>query len=41
MARLHQHRSGEVPGFTSRYGVVLLVRFEMFDDMVSAIAREK
>ncbi len=41
MARLHQHRSGEVPGFTSRYGVVRLVRFEMFDDMIAAIAREK
>ncbi len=41
LARLHQHRAGEVPGFTSRYGVVRLVRFEMFDDMASAIAREK
>ncbi len=41
MARLYQHRSGELPGFTSRYGVVRLVRFEMFDDMPTAIAREK
>lgn len=41
LARLYQHRSGEVPGFTSRYGVARLVRYEMFDDMASAIAREK
>lgn len=41
LARLHQHRAGEVPGFTSRYDAVRLVRFEMFDDMVSAIARDK
>ena len=39
--RLYQHRSGEVPGFTSRYGITKLVRFELFGDMVSAIAREK
>ncbi|MBA4047945.1 MAG: endonuclease [Sphingomonas sp.] len=41
LARLHQHRSGELPGFTLRYGVRRLVRYEMFDDMVSAIEREK
>lgn len=39
--RLYQHRSGEVPGFSSRYGVTKLVRFEFFGDMVSAITREK
>ena len=39
--RLYQHRSGEVPGFTSRYGITKLVRVELFGDMVSAIAREK
>ncbi|OYY64861.1 GIY-YIG nuclease family protein [Sphingomonas sp. 28-62-11] len=41
VARLHQHRSGEVPGFTSRYGVLRLVRFEVFDEMITAIASEK
>ena len=41
IARLYQHREGNVPGFTSRYGVDLLVRYEVFDDMVPAIAREK
>ena len=41
LARLHQHREGLIKGFTSRYGVTRLVYFECFDDMVSAIAREK
>ena len=40
-ARLHQHRNGAMPGFTSRYGVKRLVHFEMFEDMLTAIAREK
>ena len=39
--RLYQHRSGEVPGFTSRYGVAKLVRFELFGEMLGAIEREK
>ena len=41
IARLYQHRSGEVKGFTSRYGVFQLVRFEQFATMADAIAREK
>jgi putative endonuclease len=41
IGRLWQHRNGAVPGFTSRYGVYRLVHFEMFNDMDSAIAREK
>nr|WP_081432309.1 GIY-YIG nuclease family protein [Erythrobacter litoralis] len=41
MQRLAQHRSGETGGFTSRYGVFRLVRFEMFGDMEAAILREK
>ncbi|MBO9575675.1 MAG: GIY-YIG nuclease family protein [Sphingobium sp.] len=41
VARLHQHRSGTVPGFTERYAVHRLVRFEMFGDMEGAILREK
>jgi putative endonuclease len=39
--RLYQHRSGEIPDFTSRYGVTKLVRFELFGEMLPAIAREK
>ena len=41
IARIYQHRTGVTRGFTSRYAVYRLVRFEMFDDMVSAISREK
>jgi putative endonuclease len=41
LARLYQHRSGTKPGFTSRYGIFRLVRFEMFGDMETAVAREK
>jgi putative endonuclease len=41
IARLYQHRTGQVKGFTSRYRVYRLVRFELFGDMHSAIAREK
>jgi len=40
-ARLHQHRTGSFKGFTHRYAVKKLVRYEMFEDMLSAIAREK
>jgi putative endonuclease len=39
--RVWQHRTGAVPGLTSRYGCKLLVCFEMHDDMLTAIAREK
>lgn len=41
MTRLYQHRSGTVPGFTARYGVHRLVRFEMADTMEAANLREK
>jgi putative endonuclease len=41
IGRLWQHRNGVIPGFTKRYKVHRLVHFETFDDMTSAIAREK
>jgi putative endonuclease len=41
IARLYQHRSGQVKGFSSKYAVKRLARFEQFGDMASAIAREK
>ena len=41
MGRLHQHRAGAVPGFTSKYAVRRLVHVEQYDDMYTAIAREK
>jgi putative endonuclease len=40
-ARLYKHRSRATSGFTSRYGVLRLVRYEMFGDMTAARAREK
>lgn len=39
--RLHQHREKCVPGFTRTYDVQHLVRYELYDDMATAIAREK
>jgi putative endonuclease len=41
MQRLYQHREGLTGGFTARYKVHRLVRFEMFGDMEGAILREK
>ena len=41
LARLYQHREVRAGGFTSRYAVYRLVRFEMFEDMLTTIAREK
>ena len=39
--RVWQHRNNVVDGFTKRYGVHMLVWFELHEDMVSAITREK
>jgi putative endonuclease len=39
--RIWQHKSNLVPGFTSKYQVHDLVYFELCDDMLVAIAREK
>jgi len=39
--RVSQHREGLTPGFTTRYGCKLLVYYEAYEDMASAIAREK
>ena len=41
VTRVYQHRTHQKQGFTSRYGVHRLVRFEMFESMPAAIAREK
>jgi putative endonuclease len=40
-ARLFQHRAKTLRGFSARYGTYRLVRYEMFEDMASAIKREK
>jgi putative endonuclease len=41
IARLDQHRTGKVKGFTKKYRVYRLVRFEQFATMHDAISREK
>ena len=41
LQRVHQHREGLIPGFSSRYGCTLLVWYEPHDEMSAAIAREK
>ncbi|EPO5777920.1 GIY-YIG nuclease family protein [Vibrio harveyi] len=39
--RIWQHKNGIVEGFTKKYHVHKLVYFELFEDMVTAINREK
>src|SRR5260370_41930159 len=39
--RVHQHRTKAVGGFTARYDVHRLVWFEIYDDAITAITREK
>jgi len=39
--RIWEHKSGQVPGFTKRYGVKDIVYFETYSDPGSAITREK
>lgn len=39
--RIHQHRTRMLPGFASRYNVDRLVFYEILNDAVAAIAREK
>jgi putative endonuclease len=41
MQRLWEHRNKAKRGFTRRYEVLRLVHYEAFEDMPSAIAREK
>jgi putative endonuclease len=39
--RIYEHRTKAVPGFTSRYNITRLVWFEIHEDPISAISREK
>ena len=41
VARIWQHREHLVDGFTRRYGVTMLVWYELHETMDSAILREK
>jgi putative endonuclease len=38
--RAREHREGLVPGFTKKYGIKLLIYYEVFDDIDAAIHRE-
>ncbi len=38
--RVYEHRRGLVKGFTSRYGLRMIVHYEVFDSVVNAIQRE-
>ena len=39
--RIWQHKNDAVEGFTEKYDVHRLVYFELLDDMLNAITREK
>jgi putative endonuclease len=39
--RVFEHRQKAVPGFTTKYNITRLVWFEVYDDPISAISREK
>ena len=39
--RVYEHRIKAVPGFTSKYNITRLGWFEVYDDPISAISREK
>ena len=39
--RIYKHRTKAAPGYTSKYNITRLVWFEIYDDPISAISREK
>jgi putative endonuclease len=39
--RIYEHRTKVVAGFASRYDITRLVWFEIYEDPISAISREK
>jgi len=41
VSRTWQHRSDEADGFSKKYGVHMLVWFELHETMLEAITREK
>lgn len=38
--RVHEHRTGAIPGFTAKYGVKMLVWYETYGWIDEAITRE-
>ena len=41
LKRVYEHKTKLADGFTKRYGVSHLVYYEVFDQMITAIEREK
>jgi putative endonuclease len=39
--RVYEHKTNVLRGFTARYGVHRLVWYEIYDDPINAITREK
>jgi len=39
--RVYEHREKQVDGFTKKYNITKLVYYEVFEDIDSAISREK
>lgn len=39
--RIYQHKNNLIEGFSKKYGCKILIYFEMFEVMETAIAREK
>ena len=39
--RIYEHKTGVIDGFTKKYGCKILVYYEVYLDMLSAITREK
>ncbi|MBN9673146.1 GIY-YIG nuclease family protein [Roseibium aggregatum] len=39
--RIYEHREGLIEGFSNRYGVKTLVWYEIHEEVISAITREK
>jgi putative endonuclease len=39
--RIYEHKQGLVPGFTKKYDVKMLVYYESYDDIYTALKREK
>ncbi|MFI4919353.1 MAG: GIY-YIG nuclease family protein [Legionellales bacterium] len=41
LKRVYEHKHADVPGFTKKYVCKYLVYYELIEDMLSAISREK
>ena len=41
MQRIYQHKSKVIKGFSSKYNLDKLVYYELFEDIIEAIKREK